>query len=79
MTSVRPPAMTAKERTALSRARKAAGDYVTAPVGVSAETAQKLVELGLASPDEVTDKGRLTDIVSDLLDCWGRGTLEPPV
>jgi hypothetical protein len=72
------PAMTGKERTALSRARKSAGDFVTSPVDVSAETAQKLVELGLASKDELSDKRILADVVSDFLDCWGRGTLDPP-
>jgi hypothetical protein len=71
--------MTGKERTARCRARKEAGDFVTAPVDVSAHAAKKLVEHGFASPEELTDRKRLSDIVSDFLDCWDRGTLRPPI
>ena len=71
--------MTGKERTARRRARKEAGDFVTAPVDVSAHAAKKLVEHGFASPEELTDRKRLSDIVSDFLDCWDRGTLRPPI
>ena len=77
MTADRQP-MTNKERTARHRARREAGDFVTAPVDVSAHAAKKLVEHGFASPEELTDKKRLSDIVSDFLDCWDRGTLVPP-
>ena len=48
--------MNGKERTARYRARKDAGDFVTGPVDVSAHAAKKLVEHGLASPEELTDK-----------------------
>ena len=71
-------AMTSKERTARYRARKDAGDFVTAPVDVSAHAARKLVEHGFASPEELSDKNSLSDIVSDFLDYWDRDTLTPP-
>ena len=48
--------MTSRERTARHRSRREAGDFVTAPVDVSAHAAKKLVEHGLASPEELTDK-----------------------
>ena len=51
---------------------------MTAPVDVSAHAAKKLVEHGFASPEELTDWKRLSDIVSDFLDCWDRDTLTPP-
>ena len=70
--------MTSRERTARHRARRAAGDFVTAPVDVSAHAAKKLVEYGFASPEELSDRKRLSDIVFDFLDCWGRETLTPP-
>jgi hypothetical protein len=57
--------MTSRERTARHRSRREAGDFVTAPVDVSAHAAKKLVEHGFASPEELTDKKRLSDIVSD--------------
>ena len=70
--------MTSRERTARHRARKEAGDFVTAPVDVSSHAARKLVEHGFASPEELSDRKRLSDIVSDFLDCWDRDTLTPP-
>jgi hypothetical protein len=51
---------------------------VTVPIEVSAHAARKLVEHDLASPEELANKKRLSDIVSDFLDCWERGTLIPP-
>ena len=70
--------MTAAERTALHRARKEADVLLADSVEVTAHAAKKLVEHGFASPEELSDKKRLSDIVSDFLDCWGRGTLNPP-
>ena len=70
--------MTSKERTARHRARKCAGVLLADGVEVPACAAEKFVNAGWASPEEMANKKRLADIVSDLLDCWGRGTLGLP-
>ena len=77
MTAANQP-MTSKERTALCRARKGAGVLLADGVEVPARAAEKLIEAGWASPEEVADRKRLSGIVSDILDCWARGTLSPP-
>jgi hypothetical protein len=71
--------MTSKERTALCRARKDADVLLANSVKVTISAPKKLVEHGMASPEELFDKNRLSDIVFDFLDCWGRGTLHASV
>ena len=79
MTAARAPAMTSKERTALSRARKRDGILLADDVEIAACVAEKLIAAGWASPEEIADKKQLSSVLTDFLDCWGRGTLDPPL
>lgn len=63
---------------ALSRARKKEGILLADGVEVPAGAAEKLVKTGGASPEELSDKRHLSSILSDFLECWGRGTLDLP-
>ncbi len=78
MTADRQP-MTSKERTARHRARKSEGVLVVDGVEVTPEAAEKLIQAEWTTPEEMADRKRLSDIVSNILDCWSRGTLTPPV
>ena len=45
---------------------------------VPADVVRALVSNGWASPDEADDPTKLCAALVDLIDCWMRGTLEPP-
>jgi hypothetical protein len=37
-----------------------------------------LIRAGFLGPDEARDPDKIGEAVSDLCDCWSRGTLRPP-
>ena len=77
MTTTAQP-MTSRERTARHRARKRDRIRLADGVEVTDRAIEKFVETDWASPEEVSDKRRLADVVTNFLDCWARGTLKPP-
>ena len=70
--------MTSRERTARHRARRREGVRLADGVEVTDRAIEKFIEADWASPEEISDKRRLADIVTNFLDCWARGTLRPP-
>ena len=77
MTADRQP-MTPAERTARHRARKRDGVLGVDGIEITPEVVEKLIQADWTTPEEMSDRKRLSDVVSNILDCWVRGTLSPP-
>ena len=65
-----------KERQRRYRARKCAGVHVF-QVEVTDETIARLVALGWLGAAEARDRESVTTALENMIDCYGRGTLDP--
>lgn len=69
--------MTPAQRKKLQRERKDAGVLIGDSVEVFPDAQRRLVESGLATQEELQNPQSLGRVISDLVDCWDRGTLSP--
>ena len=67
---------TAAERQRRHRARRRRGVRVLA-VELGPECLKRLIAEGWLGADEADDAAKVRDAVADLLDCFGRRTLQP--
>ena len=66
----------AAERQRRLRERRAAGMHVL-QVEVSDEAIARLIALGWLSEVEAQDRSRVTTVLENMIDCYGRDTLNP--
>ncbi len=71
-----PPTTSAAERQRRHRERRAAGVRVV-QVEVNQEAIARLIALGWLSEVEAQDRSRVTTALENMIDCYGRGTLDP--
>ncbi len=67
------------ERARRCRLRRKAGDLWCPGFDVSREVLERLVAKGWLSEEEARNPERLSDVVCNLVDCWGREMLIPDV
>ncbi len=70
------PTPSAAERQRRHRERRAAGVRVV-QVEVNQEAIARLIALGWLSEVEAQDRGCVTTALENMIDCYGRGTLDP--
>ncbi len=60
------------ERTRRCRARRKAGDRWVPGFDVSRKVLARLIEEGWTTEEEAGNPEKLSDVIADLVDCWGR-------